>query len=351
MSLVDGLVKEASVSRTARHLALDRLVINPGLARRLSPTVAFRYHTVPLAEDNGCITVAMADPDDAVARAAVADALGKRLYVVQADPAAIDGLLVEIWPEETQNPLRLLVYHQASPIADQVQAYAQYLSDLLASYLSDFQTVAHADATFNNLTEAADGYDLVVFGEPDQPLIERLLSGAADLKAAEQIPSSVLVARRPRWPLKRMLLITRGYETDDVAVDWTIRLAQPSNASVTVLAVLPDVPAMCNQAVRMQCGLADWLATDTPLGQQLRRIVERLASWETEGTLRFRQGSPDRQIQCEVAGGDYDLTLIAADHSSWWSRRLLGELVTPLLGWVDRPVLVAKPTTARGRKR
>ncbi len=206
--------------------------------------------------------------------------------------------------------------------------------------------MAHADATFKDLTEAAEGYDLVVFGEPDQSLAERLLSGSADLKASELVRTSLLISRRPRWPLRRMLLITRGYETDDVAVDWAIRLAQPSNAAVTVLAVLPDMPAMCNQAARMQCGLADWLATDTPLGRQLRRIVHRLVNWGTEGTLRFRQGSPDRQIQCEVAAGDYDLILIAADHSSWWLRRLLGELVCPLLRWTDRPVFVAKPVNA-----
>lgn len=346
MSFADDLPTEAQVPRTAQHLALNSLVINPRLARRLPPAVAFRYHALPLAEGNGCITVAMADPDDAVARAAVAAALGKRLYVVQADPVAIDGLLAEVWPEESRRRLRLLVYYQVSPIADQVRAYAQYLNDLLGGHLRDFQIVAAADATFNDLAKAADDHDLVIFGEPDQSLLERLLSGPADLKASEQMPTSVLMARRPRWPLRRMLLITRGYETDDIAVDWIIRLAQPSKVAVTVLGLVPDMPAMCNQAARMQHGLADWLATDTPLGRQSRRMAQRLVNWETEGTLRFRQGSPDRQIQREVTEVDYDLIVIADDHSSWWSRRLLGELVTPLLRWVDRPVLVAKPTIA-----
>ena len=82
-------------------------------------------------------------------------------------------------------------------------------------------------AAFDDLAkEAAQNYDLVVFGEPDQPMIERLLSGSADLKVSEQVPGSVLVARRPRWPLHRILVIIRGQETDEVAVDWTIRLAQ-----------------------------------------------------------------------------------------------------------------------------
>ncbi len=347
MSFVDDLIMETPVARTAQHLALDSLVIVPKLARRLPATVAFRYHALPLAEDNGCITVAMADPDDTVARGAVAAALDSKLYLVRADPIIIDGLLAETWPEERHHHLRLLVTYQDSPIAEQVQAYAQYLCDLLGGHLNDFQRLAPAGATFDDLVEeAGHSHDLVVFGEPDQSLIERLFSGSADLKASELVPTSVLIARRPRWPLKRMLLITRGHETDDVAVDWIIRLAQPSNAAVTVLAVVPDMPAICDPAARLQCGLADWLATDTTLGQQLRRIAQRLVNWGTESTLRFRQGSPERQIQCELAERDYDLIVIAADHSSWWLRRLLGELVTPLLGWVDRPVLVAKPRTA-----
>jgi nucleotide-binding universal stress UspA family protein len=346
MSFTEDLLTEAQVPRTVQHLALDSLAIIPRLARRLPPTLAYRYHALPLAEDNSCVTVAMANPDDAAARAAIAAALDTTLYIVKADASAIDRLLTQVWPEETRDPLRLLVYHQASPIAGEVQDYAKYLADLLDGHLIDFQMVASTDAAFSDLTQVAHGYDLVVFGEPDQSLVERLLSGPADLKASELVPTSVLIARRPRWPLRRMLLITRGYETDNVAVDWIIRLAPSSNAAVTVLAVLPDMPAMCNQATRMQCGLADWLATDTPLGRQLRRISRRLVNWETESMLRFRQGSPERQLQCEVTERNHDLIVIAADHTSWWSRRLLGELVTPLLRWVDWPVLIAKPTGA-----
>ena len=38
-----------------------------------------------------------------------------------------------------------------------------------------------------------------------------------------------------------------------------------------------------------------------------------------------------------------DLIVIAADPGDWWMRRLLRELIKPLLRWIDRPVLVTKP--------
>ena len=343
MNVADRKFTETTVSHTARHLALDSLVLNPRIARRLPPAVAFRYHALPLAGDSERITVAMADPDDAIALAAVADALGTQPYVVHSDLEVIDEVLAEIWPEETRLAPRLLAYYEASPIADRVQTYGQWLADLLGGHLSDFRTATEGDVTLDDLIEAAPSYDLVVFGEPDQTLIQRLLWGAADLKAAEQMPSSVLVAHQPRWPLHQILLIMRGQETDDVAVDWVVRLAQPSQANVTLLVVVSHMPATYDHVTRMQHGLAQWLATDTTLGRQMRRIAQQLVNWETRGTLRFRQGPAESQVQREVAEGDYDLIVIAADPSCWWMRRLLGELVTPLLRCTDRPVLVAKP--------
>jgi nucleotide-binding universal stress UspA family protein len=342
MDCTDRQFTKTSVPHTARHLALDSLVLNPRVARRLPSAVAFRYRALPLAGDSDHITVAMADPDDAVALAAVADALGTQPYVVHGDPEAIDELLAEIWPEETHHVPRLLVHCPANPIADQVKAYAQCLAELLGGHLTDFGTAGDGDATLDDLIKAAHSCDLVIFGEPDQPLIQQLLLGTADLKVAEQMPSSVLLAHQPRGALNHILLIVRGQETDDVAVDWAVRLAQPSQANVTVLAVVSHMPATYDHVTRMQHGIAQWLATDTTLGRQMRRIAQHLASWETRGTLRFRQGPAESQIQREMAEGDYDLIVIAADPSSWWSRRLLGELVTPLLRWVDRPVLVAK---------
>jgi nucleotide-binding universal stress UspA family protein len=103
------------------------------------------------------------------------------------------------------------------------------------------------------------------------------------------------------------------------------------------------MPAAYDHVTRMQAGIAQWLATDTAFGRQLRRIAQHLVDWETRATLRFRQGSAESQIQREAAEGDYDLIVIAADPPCWWMRRLLGELVTPLLRSACQPVLIARP--------
>jgi excinuclease ABC subunit B len=84
--------------------------------------VAFRYHALPLAGDSDRITVAMADPDDAIALAAVADALGTQPYVVRSDPDAIDDLLAEI-RAVVERGERVLVTTLTKRMAEDLSAY------------------------------------------------------------------------------------------------------------------------------------------------------------------------------------------------------------------------------------
>ena len=332
--------------RVNGYLTLDKLIVNRKVARRLSPALAFRYHAIPVGKANGSITVAMANPYDHTACEEIAEALAAELFVVQGDPVAIDEQLIELWPAEASHRLRFLVSHRDSPIAEEIQAYARYLGDLLKAQLTDSMGADRPETTFDELAEdAKHNINLVIFGEPCQSLIGKLVTGPAGCRAAEHIPTSILITRCPRWPLRKILLITRGQGLDNVAVDWIIRLAQPSGAAVTVLAIQPPLSGPDSRAMAGG-GVSDWLTTDTPLGQQLRRIAQQLVNWEIEGKLRFRQGPPDWQIKSEVNEGEYDLVVLAADPEDWWTRRILGRLVGPLLHWIDRPVLVAKPAAA-----
>jgi nucleotide-binding universal stress UspA family protein len=336
--------------RKSNHLVLENLTLDPVLARRLPRGLACRYCALPVAEDkeNGCLTVAMADPDDNVACEALKTVLDTPPYVVRCDPAEINARLAEIWPQEEQCLLRVLVCTQDSTIADEVQAYMRGLCDLLGASIDVFQVVGRIGASLDALAEEVQrgGYQLVILLEPDQSPAERLFLGPVVSRVVDRVPASLLIARRPRWPLRRMLLVAQGKEADDSAVDWIVRLARPSGATVTVLTVVPPLPAMYNWEVRMQQGLAALLATNTALGRQLRRIARRLVDEGIEGTLRLREGPPDWQIRHELIEGDYDLIAITAETRARWLRRLVGEVTAPLLGSADRPVLVVKPKSA-----
>lgn len=217
--------------------------------------------------------------------------------------------------------------------------YARRVTKLLNFPLNKIETMVSFETNFNHLPGPADfPYDLVIYGEPEQPWWKRILCGPPGCNAAAHCPTSVLIARHPRWPLKRLLFVTRGQTCDQAAVNWVLDLAQSSRAAVTVLAIQPPLSPMNIQAMYGQ-GLADWLMSETPLGLQLRRLFSR----GLELTLRFRPGSAEQQIETEIRESQPDLIILAADPACWWSRRLFGKLVEPLLRRLDRPVLVVKP--------
>jgi len=127
--------------RHGPYLAIDRLTANPALVRRLPAETARRFHALPLAEDGGSVTVAMANPDDAGARQAVTAVLGSDVCLVQADPSTIDALLAQVWgAEEDLSPTSALrsvsglwACGVGGPLPDEVWDYARSLASLLGA--------------------------------------------------------------------------------------------------------------------------------------------------------------------------------------------------------------------------
>jgi nucleotide-binding universal stress UspA family protein len=348
------------------YLSLDRLAADPRLAQRLPPDLAYRFHALPVAEDEGRLTVVMANPDDPVAREAVVSALGSVSCLVQGDLAAIDSALEEIWGYEGPTVLNLVVCDFPNRVGDSVWSYAEALGELLEARVRRVNTS-------QEIVELAYGevpaeHELILFEDAEHPSFRRLLSAgnhpspkANHTATARQnpvapkfgLPLALLAARQPRWPLKKILLVLCGEERDSAAVAWTVFLARRSGSAVTILAMVPPVPATVGQCSATHQGLPALLSNDTPLGWQVRRAARHLADWEVKGSLRLRQGPPDWQIRREIAEGDYDLIVVAATRCPrwlhWQTRVSLGlgqNLLGHILHWADRPVLVACAHTA-----
>jgi nucleotide-binding universal stress UspA family protein len=333
-------------SRRTAYLADDQLATEPELARRLLFDLAWRYQALPLAEDRGRVTVAVASPEDAQARDAILATLGPESCVVQGDPLTIEALLAEVWRDVVCSRPILQVCAFPDPVPDELWSYAEALGALLGGHLSRVTTAEGVNAlTRDGLRDC----DLVIFGEGCHSLVRRVLS----LPAAEGAVSSgksaasfgVLAAQELRWPLDRILLVLSGGRADDAAVDWTLRLACPSAAAVTVMAVVPSVQAMYHGLSRMEQSLRSLLGTDTALGFQMRQAARRLVGSQVDSTLRLRQGGPEQQICQEMAEGGYDLAIMATNPCRWWLRQMKGDPICSLLKWARWPVLFVEPTT------
>ena len=330
---------DSSHVSVTRSLVLDQLVLDPTVAQRLSPSVAFAHQALPVAEADHCVTVAMADPTDTVARDAVAVALGAEPCVVRGDPAVIAVHLSQVWEQAEQilpNPLACIL---SGPYAEQVRLYAEYVGQLLGTsvdcYPGEQGSRAWTDA-------ARQDYDLVISGEPDQSCVERLLMGGPRRMALDCLSTSLLFVRFPRQPLRKLLLVVQGEPADGSATDWALRLAGSSGAAVTALAVVPPVPAMYHGLSRLEGGLAELLSANTALGRQMRRVARQLVDQNIDGKLRIRQGAPAWEVRREAAEGEHDLVAVAAAPQDGLRRWLLGEPAASILRILDRPVLIAR---------
>jgi nucleotide-binding universal stress UspA family protein len=265
--------------------------------------------------------------------------------VVANAPSAVDAQPAVDCKAAPKYAPRMLVCAQASPNAEEVLAFARALTLSLDGQLCLLSPHGGTLATCDAIAQRArqHSYDLVIWGEPDQSLSQRLLSGPAYQRVTERISTSLLVVRNPCWPLRRLLLVVVGEKFEDTAVDWVIRLVRPNETAVTALAVVPPVPAMYDHCARMQQGLDALLTTNTELGRQMRRVSQRLVDCGVRSMLRLRQGEPNVQIQCEVAEGDYDLIVATIAPRKRWQRWLVENQVLSLLRWADRPVLAVKP--------
>ena len=296
-------------------------------------------HVRAVREVTGTLPAERIQPDRAWAGALARD---PEPCASPGEPLTFDGLLAGIWADATVSRPQLRACAVPGPLDGELWRYAQAFSALLGVRPTRMTAEEGADALFSTS-------NLIILGGDCHALIRRALSRAStDAERAlgpAAPPVAVLAAQKPRWPLERILLVLSGETGDHAAVDWALRLAGPAVADVTVLAVVPPVPAMYQGLSRMEQTLRSLLRTDTPLGNQMREAGARLVEAGIESRLRLRQGTPEHQVCREVAERAHDLIIMATNPCRWWLRRLKGDPVCWLLSRIDRPLLFVEPTT------
>jgi nucleotide-binding universal stress UspA family protein len=241
------------------------------------------------------------------------------------------------------NDLRLRIIPCAEETSQAVLTYGRELARLLGTE-AESRTVSDFDSLG---PDAITGCDLVILGEPRQSLRQRLWPGLAAGRAVERWTGSLLLARQPRWPLRHILTIVRGEAADDPALTWTLRLATAARAGVTLLAVIPPLPGLYNTGSQVQAPLDVLLTVNSMTGSCLRRHLRLLDHAGLEAQLESQPGAPAEQIESQVRHSAPDLLVIAAESYSQFWRLWLGELVRPLVRWIDRPLLVARSASAK----
>jgi nucleotide-binding universal stress UspA family protein len=186
-------------------------------------------------------------------------------------------------------------------------------------------------------------YDLVIIGARWIGATGDYWRSAKTYEVIKTIQPPVLVAIGECKRLTRFLVCTGGKEFIEAAVQFTGKLAAAVRASVTLLHVMAEPPAMYADLVRMEEDVRQLLESKSELGTNLRRQRRELERLGVSAEVRLRHGIVVDQVFEEVHEGDYDLIVTGTSRARGLLRHyIMGDLTRSILNRANVPVLIAR---------
>jgi len=190
---------------------------------------------------------------------------------------------------------------------------------------------------------AKAAYDLAVIGARWTGATGHYWRSAKTYEVIKSIQPPVLVAIGESKQLTRFLICTGGKEFIEQAVNFTGKIATAVNASVTLLHVMAEPPAMYADLVRLEENVGQLLESKSELGTNLRRQKRELERLGVSAEVRLRHGIVIDQVFDEVREGNYDLIVTGTSHARGLLRHyIMGDLTRSILNRANVPVLVAR---------
>lgn len=227
------------------------------------------------------------------------------------------------------------------PITNEWVAYIHYWSRLLDSppcLLSpdDTKNLGEDDQSI----EEKGRLELLLYQKPEQVWWQRWLRGRMAERMVARAPCSVLVAERPNWPLRRILLILRGHESDEAAIQWVGKVAAATRAQLFILPIIPAAPKLYSRG-KIPLLPELLLAPNTYSGQQLHRLLALSQQWGVRSLLLLHPAAPAKRIRWAILQSRCNLIVISKESNDWFHRWFFGTLTGLLLRGAERPVLLA----------
>lgn len=196
---------------------------------------------------------------------------------------------------------------------------------------------------------AANKFDLTIIGARGQGPSGLHLRSNKTYEFIKAVHSPVLVAMGECEELRRFLVCTGGKQFIDEAVRLTGEIAACVGASVTLLHVMAEPPAIYADLVHLEEDVDQLLESGSELGETLRAQKKALEERGVSAELRIRHGIVLEQIFRELREGNHDLIVTGSSQSIGPFRHyIMGDITRGILNRADRPVLVARGGKAAG---
>ena len=186
-------------------------------------------------------------------------------------------------------------------------------------------------------------YDLVVIGARWTGAVGHYWRSKRTYEVIKAIQPPVLVAIGEGKQLKRFVVCTGGKEFIEQAVQFTGKLAAAVGASVTLLHVMAEPPAMYADLMRREENVDQLLQSNSELGTNLRRQKRELDRLGVSAEVRLRHGIVIDEVFEEARVGNYDLIVSGTSQARGLLRHyIMGDLTRDILNRANVPVLVAR---------
>jgi nucleotide-binding universal stress UspA family protein len=192
-------------------------------------------------------------------------------------------------------------------------------------------------------------YDLVIVGARETGSTGLHWRSETMYELIKSISPPVLVAMGEWAQLKRFLVCTGGKEFIEDAVQLTGKLAKAVGASVTLLHVMAEPPAIYADLVRLEEDVDRLLASKSELGMNLSEQKADLEKVGVSAEVRIRHGIVVDQVFAEGHERSYDLIVTGSSRARGMLRHyIMGDLTRTILNRANCPVLVARAGAVPG---
>jgi nucleotide-binding universal stress UspA family protein len=191
-------------------------------------------------------------------------------------------------------------------------------------------------------TEATP-YDLTIIGARRKGTTGLYWRAEKTYEVIKAIPTPVMLATGSCETLKSFLVCTGGKKFIDAAVELTGKVAAAVGASVTLLHVMAEPPAIYADLVRLEEDVDQLLATGSELGRNLLAQKKSLEALGVPVEVRVRHGLVLPQIFAEVGQRKHDLIVTGSSPTRGpLGHYIMGDLTRGIVNRANVPVLVAR---------
>jgi len=186
-------------------------------------------------------------------------------------------------------------------------------------------------------------YDMTIIGARRKMSSGPYWRSGKTYEVIKAIPTPVLLATGVCETLKSFIVCTGGKKYIDAAVELTGKLAAAVGASVTLLHVMAEPPAIYADLMRLEEDVERLLQSGSELGRNLLAQKQSLEKLGILVEVRVRHGFVLDQIFADVSERGHDLIVTGSSPTRGpLGHYIMGDVTREIVNRANVPVLVAR---------